>query len=58
MTLDQAKVEMRRATRVFVRRQGNWFKASDPEIKWFNPARDAGEEIESFIRNSLEKRVL
>ena len=58
MTLDQAKVEMRRATRVFVRRQGNWFKASDPEIKWFNPARNAGEEIESFIRNSLEKRVL
>ncbi len=57
MTTDQAKVEMKRATRVFVRRQGNWFKESDPLIKWFNPAINE-EEIEFFIRNSLEKQVL
>lgn len=37
---EQAKVGMRRATRVFVRRQGNWFKESDPQIHWF----EAGEE--------------
>jgi len=58
MTLDQAKVEMRRATRVFVRRQGNWFKASDPLIWWFNPELMGVEEVLSVIRNSLEKRVL
>jgi tRNA dimethylallyltransferase len=57
-TLDQAKVGMKRATRVFVRRQGNWFKESDPQIKWFDPGRDGIEEIEAFIRNSLKNRVL
>ena len=39
-TEEQAKVGMRRATRVFVRRQGNWFKESDPHIHWF----EAGDE--------------
>lgn len=58
MTLDQAKVEMRRATRVFVRRQGNWFKASDPKIKWFDPNESQVEMIEGFIRNSLKSGVL
>lgn len=52
-TTDQAKVDMRRATRVFIRRQANWFKESDPQIKWFDPARDGVEEIEAFVRNSL-----
>ncbi len=36
---EQAKVQMKRITRVFVRRQANWFKESDPQIHWF----DAGE---------------
>lgn len=58
MTTDQAKVEMKRATRVFVRRQGNWFKESDPLIQWFNPAINEIEEIEFYIRNSLGKQVL
>lgn len=58
MTLDQAKVEMKRGTRVFVRRQGNWFKESDPQIRWFNPATNEIEEVEAYIRNSLENRVL
>jgi tRNA dimethylallyltransferase len=26
---------MKRATRVFVRRQANWFRQSDPNIHWF-----------------------
>jgi tRNA dimethylallyltransferase len=51
ISLEQAKVEMRRATRVFVRRQANWFKADDPDIHWF----EAGDEnspsaIENLIR--------
>jgi len=53
MTIEQAKVEMRRLTRVFVRRQGNWFKESDPSIHWFHPAREnLLNEIETIIRNS------
>ncbi|MBK6647151.1 MAG: tRNA (adenosine(37)-N6)-dimethylallyltransferase MiaA [Anaerolineales bacterium] len=58
MTLEQAKVEMRRATRIFVRRQGNWFKESDPGIKWFDPSLADANKIEAFIRNSLKSGVL
>ena len=58
LTPDQAKVEMKRATRVFVRRQGNWFKASDPGIQWFDPSLVDVNEIEAFIRNSLKSGVL
>ncbi len=32
--LDAAVREIKRATRVFVRRQANWFKLSDPNIHW------------------------
>lgn len=32
---EQAKVQMRHATRVFVRRQANWFKPGDESIHWF-----------------------
>ena len=34
MNVEQAKVKMRRATRIFVRRQSNWFKETDPNIHW------------------------
>lgn len=54
MTVEQAKVEMRRITRVFVRRQSNWFKESDPSIHWFHPEREKLlNEIETLIRNSI-----
>ncbi|HSL28833.1 MAG TPA: tRNA (adenosine(37)-N6)-dimethylallyltransferase MiaA [Anaerolineales bacterium] len=49
----QAKAEMRRATRVFVRRQANWFKESDPNVKWFQVEDGFVERIEAFIRHSL-----
>lgn len=38
ITLEEAKQLIRHNTRVFVRRQANWFKASDPTIHWFNAA--------------------
>ncbi len=50
---EQAKAEIRHATRVFVRRQANWFKESDPNIKWFQVKEGVAEEIESFIKNTL-----
>ena len=45
---DQAKVEMRRMTRIFVRRQANWFKESDPQIRWFHP--NQKDEIETYLQ--------
>jgi tRNA dimethylallyltransferase len=35
MTLEDAKVQMRRKTREFIRRQANWFKTSDENIHWY-----------------------
>ncbi len=40
LSIEHAKIEMRHATRIFVRRQSNWFKVSDPNIHWLY----AGEE--------------
>ena len=55
-SIKQAKVEMRRATRAYVRRQANWFKDSDPRIQWF----DAGDTqlapaILSAVRSDLHE---
>jgi tRNA dimethylallyltransferase len=47
---EQAKVEIRRATRVFVRRQANWFKEADPQILWFRVDAGVADEIEKNIR--------
>jgi len=33
--LEQAKAEIRRGSRQFVRRQANWFKRDDPRIEWY-----------------------
>jgi tRNA dimethylallyltransferase len=49
----QAKAEIRRTTRIFVRRQANWFKESDPNIKWFRVEEGVVDQIESYIRSSL-----
>jgi tRNA dimethylallyltransferase len=52
-SLEQAKVAMRRATRIFVRRQANWFKESDPDIRWFTAQNGVEQEIESCIRTRI-----
>ncbi len=55
-SVEQAKVQMRRATRAYVRRQGNWFKESDPDIRWFDASQPDGlASIASAIRNSLHE---
>jgi tRNA dimethylallyltransferase len=50
---EQAKAEIRRATRVFVRRQANWFKESNPNIMWFKVKDGIVEKIEAYVRQSL-----
>src|SRR5512134_3175512 len=54
---EEAKAEIRRVTRVFVRRQANWFKESDPNIKWFRVEAGIVDEVESHIRRTLENVV-
>jgi tRNA dimethylallyltransferase len=54
LTVDQAKVEMRRLTRIFVRRQANWFKEADPNIQWFKVEDGVGQEIEKYIRQLID----
>ena len=54
LTLEQAKVEMRRVTRIFVRRQANWFKESDRDINWFKVKEGVDKEIEKNIRQLID----
>ncbi len=54
LTEEQAKVEMRRITRIFVRRQANWFKESDPNIAWFKVEKDIDKEVEKYIRQLID----
>ena len=54
LTEEQAKVEMRRVTRIFVRRQANWFKESDPNIMWFRVKDGVVDEIEKTIRQLID----
>jgi tRNA dimethylallyltransferase len=49
LTVDEAKRSMKRATRVFVRRQANWFKDSDPRIRWF--AASAPDVVAAIVRH-------
>jgi len=51
MSLEAAVVQMKRLTRVFVRRQANWFSSSDPAIHWFDAGQTSVEIIEAFIRS-------
>jgi tRNA dimethylallyltransferase len=57
MSLEEALTQIKRITRIFVRRQANWFKASDPDIHWFDAAsQGVVEEIETLIRIWLSDR--
>lgn len=49
-SLDQAKAEIRKRTRLFVRRQANWFKPGDPGIRWFENRPGVIDAMESEIR--------
>jgi len=54
LTEEQAKVQIRRATRVFVRRQANWFKPTDESIRWFTVRENTEDEIRKFLRAAVD----
>jgi tRNA dimethylallyltransferase len=53
ITLDEAILLIKRRTRTFVRRQANWFKENDPDIHWFQMAKDTMQVMEKLIDNWL-----
>ena len=55
LSLEDAKAQMRKVTRTFVRRQANWFKAQDAEIHWYEAGEVKLDEIEKEIRIFLEE---
>ena len=54
INVEEAKQAIRRMTRIFVRRQANWFKESDPNILWFRVADGIVGEIEKNIRQLVD----
>jgi len=53
LTLEEAVAQIQRATRVFVRRQANWFKLDDPAIRWFEVGASTLEQVETVIGDWL-----
>lgn len=54
LSVEEAKVEIRRLTRMFVRRQANWFRESDPAISWFDAEDpDLVDAAESAVRRFI-----
>ena len=49
LSLEEAVMLMKRRTRQFVRRQANWFKESDPHIRWFKMEAGVKDAIEIYI---------
>ena len=49
MSLEDAVIQMNRRTRIFVRRQANWFKETDPDIVWFPVHPQTVDEMKAII---------
>ncbi len=56
INIDEAVTLIKRNTRIFVRRQTNWFKPDDPRISWFEAEDYALDKMANFIRNQLENK--
>lgn len=54
INVEEAKQAIRRMTRIFVRRQANWFKESDPNIYWYPVKDGVVDEIEKNIHQLVD----
>lgn len=52
ISLEEAVMLIKRHTRLFVRRQANWFKKSDPKIRWFEMSEDT-QEIKQTVKTFI-----
>ena len=55
ISYEEAIMLIKRNTRVFVRRQANWFKPDDPRITWFQAEDDLVNQMELEIRRRLNE---
>jgi tRNA dimethylallyltransferase len=53
ISLDEAVTSIKRRTRIFVRRQSNWFRPDDPAIHWFQAGPDTWMEMEQVVRREF-----
>lgn len=53
ITLDEALSRIKHSTRVFIRRQANWFKPGDPAIHWFAAGENSLDDMEQLVRRWL-----
>jgi tRNA dimethylallyltransferase len=51
--LEDVVIEIKRATRRFIRHQYNWFRLKDPAIQWFDARTVQAGEIEAVVRSRL-----
>jgi tRNA dimethylallyltransferase len=51
LSIDEAVAMMKRKTRIFVRRQANWFKLKDPRITWFSVTQDIVDKVVAVIQS-------
>ena len=58
ISLDEAIMLMKRRTRIFVRRQANWFKETNPQIHWFQSGISTVDDMGEMIREWLIKLKL
>lgn len=50
-TLEEAIILMKRNSRTYVRRQANWFKDNDPNIKWFEGGELDYRKVVDYIKS-------
>ncbi len=50
LSLDEAIAQIKRHTRIFVRRQANWFKPDDRQIHWFEMGPETLVQVEQVVR--------
>jgi tRNA dimethylallyltransferase len=55
LSLSEAKAEIQRKTRIFIRRQANWFKSNDPNINWFNVNHETVNDLFKLINDWMQK---
>jgi tRNA dimethylallyltransferase len=53
ITYDETVELIKKNTRIFVRRQANWFKPEDPRITWFDASTDIIAAMEEKIRSEV-----
>jgi tRNA dimethylallyltransferase len=54
-TLEEIRVAIKRATRRFVRHQGNWFGQDDPRIAWYDVGTEPDAGILALVRDFLAR---